>query len=965
MNCTNALTGSRQDRSDRRIFVRGESTGVVRSELHSRSRAKLGLSLRALLTVMLLIQMIGLMIIFVFETEASSNGSIIGTIRDHEGKPLRNVQVKVSGTGFPGYRADQTRYNGRYHLVLLPPGTYMVEAELSGMKTLIMQNITVSMNETEYLNLTMEVSGNPEEVELVIITPRVEPLSQDGRLTVPSEFIKRLPNSTYTRQVISMGGGTIDGKSGFFSGSTHADNLYIIDGIDATDPVTHLFRIDLNTDALDQIQVQTGGYSAEYGRAMGGVVDAVTRNGGDTFEGTVRLRYTSDSWQADPQHSEATTEQADYFEPMLAFGGPLVQDNLWFFLNYQQHRLSQNYGTCDFMNNAEGNVPKTQYLSDSLCQLLGTKLSLSLGSHFDAELIYSGNEGELDRLLDERYSPEAQSRWNMSEQIYGLTMKLIPSSTFYVTGMVGAYRTMVESGPVEESDEMSVYDPDLDRWYGNFPYHDQTDRARTSYSLTLNQIKDDWRGFQRFTLGIEHQILEEQRDHTYTNGMYYEIGGYGSENEQPLRRFSFGDSEIATDTCEYWAVYILESWEMYKNFTLTPSFRWESSRFKNQDDHVVHLFDRMFAPRISFAWDLTKTGKTQLYGSVGRYYNPYDLTLISMDPGSSHDIEVWLYGPDHPDADAEGYYYNKTMSSSAGNLIDPDIKPESSDEYVLGFDIEITPHWATGIRYQYKHTRDLIEDVGFWEDENGDLHLATDVDTSDQAAVQDWYDHWQDRRYIATNPADAYRDYSASEIHSTVRTNRLWLELSYTYSEYRGTHMALMTGDQFKNYQNHFTPYYDTPLLSQNLDGPLSYDMPHNLKAYAVYQLPWQVSLGTRLHYQSGYVYNKLGNYGPGTDGVYGSADDVDHRDPAYGAGITLPEGRGTYRLPDVFLADLSVQKDFDLEKWGMITAILDVTNLLDNQVTIRRTETEGSDFGTDQEWLSPRLFSVQLKYSF
>jgi len=937
--------------------VSGERCSVY-SQLHGEYR------LAMVVFSFLVIAILLLATLLTTGVEAATTGSIIGTIRDEMGLPMSNVEVTVRGSGFPGYRRDRTPFNGRYHLVLLPPGTYSVEVELSGMKTIVRQNITIDMNETEHLNFVMEKVSDPEIVDLVIITPRIEPISRDGRITIPTEFSQRLPNSSYFRQVISMGGGTVDERAGFFSGSTHIDNLYLVDGLDVTDPVTRMFRVNLNPDSVDQIQVQTGGYTAEYGRATGGVINAITRNGGNTLAGTFRLKYTSDSLTSSSRYAETSPAGSDYFEPMVSIGGPVVRDNLWFFLNYQRYRFDHYVDINNYQGQMLGTDPGTINPSDRTCDLYGGKLTWSVGSWFDLDVFYSKSEAVFENNAGEHFNVEAQNSWDLSESRYGLTMKLIPSASFYLTGTVGSYSTLYFVQPQSESELPAVYDPDRAMWYDNYPFRDRTMRTRATTSLALTQIKDAWRGFQQFTIGVEHQLLEEMRDFSVTTDRYYEIRGYGTDQEEPFRRISFNNPDIETDRAEYWSVYAVESWEMYKNFTLTPSIRWESTQFKNKDDQLVQTFNMMFSPRVSFSWDLLKNGKTKLYGSVGRYYNPYDLTLISMFPGTAQTIEEWLYDPDNPGADAEGYYYNQTLSQTDRNLIDPDIEPESTDEYTAGFDTEIVSFWAAGVRYQYKHTRNIIEDVGFWEDDNGELHLATEVDISDPVAVQNWYDNW-DRRYIATNPENAFRDYTAYEIHSTIKSRKLWLEISYTYSQFNGTHLNQGMDGYLKNYRNHFTAYFDTPMLSNNLDGPLSYDMPHNLKVHTVYQLPWRVSIGARFQYRSGLVYNKLGNIGPGPDGVYGTSDDSDNRDPAYGPGWTLPEGRGGYRLPDIFLMDLSLQKDLDFGQWGVLTGIIDVTNLLDNQAVLQRTETEGPSFGSDEEWLSPRMISLQLKYSF
>ncbi|MFC1853026.1 hypothetical protein ACFL27_22745, partial [candidate division CSSED10-310 bacterium] len=172
-------------------------------------------------------------------------------------------------------------------------------------------------------------------------------------------------------------------------------------------------------------------------------------------------------------------------------------------------------------------------------------------------------------------------------------------------------------------------------------------------------------------------------------------------------------------------------------------------------------------------------------------------------------------------------------------------------------------------------------------------------------------------------------------------------------------------GSYFTNQMNHFSVYYDTPLLSNNIDGHLYYDLPHHLKIYGSYNLPWGFVVGTAAIYKSGYIYEKYGDTAPGPDGEYDTEDDIDNSDPAYGTGVTLPEGRGKHRMQGNFNMALSLQKDFDFGKWGILTGIIDVENIFDDQYVTRRVEDEGEDFGQDVSYATPRVVTFQLKYAF
>ncbi|MBN2382443.1 hypothetical protein JXQ70_06130 [bacterium] len=141
--------------------------------------------------------------------------------------------------------------------------------------------------------------------------------------------------------------------------------------------------------------------------------------------------------------------------------------------------------------------------------------------------------------------------------------------------------------------------------------------------------------------------------------------------------------------------------------------------------------------------------------------------------------------------------------------------------------------------------------------------------------------------------------------------------------------------------------------------------MTHDLKLYLVHEFPLAIFVGSRIHYRSGYPYNQYGSYLPGPDGEYNTADDIDHTDPLYGEGVLLQGDRGSYRYPDFVQIVLSIQKDVSLGRWGMMTAIIDIIDLFNNQVVLERDEDEGANFGKDLVWNSPSALTFQLKYSF
>ncbi len=118
-------------------------------------------------------------------------------------------------------------------------------------------------------------------------------------------------------------------------GSTIGENAYFIDGMDTTDPATATANVRMNFDAVDEIQLLTGGFEAEHGRATGGIINLVTRSGGNEFSGVADLRFRDGSFQESGDHFDASEQESSSEQYSLSLGGPIRRDRLWFFASYQ------------------------------------------------------------------------------------------------------------------------------------------------------------------------------------------------------------------------------------------------------------------------------------------------------------------------------------------------------------------------------------------------------------------------------------------------------------------------------------------------------------------------------------------------------------------------------------------------------------------------------------------------------
>lgn len=267
--------------------------------------------------------------------EAQTTGKIAGTVTDKEtGDPLPGVNIILEGTSL-GAAADE---NGHYFILNVPPGTYDLRAQMIGYETVRVTDIRVSVNLTS--NIPIEMSQTAITGEEVVVEAQVssKKKSQTSSVrNVSSEQIEALPVEN-VESVIEMQAGVVDGH---FRGGRDTEVTYLIDGIQVDDSFGGtVSTVNIETESVEDLEVITGTFNAEYGRAMSGVVNQVTKSGSNTFHGSVfgalGNYYTShNDIFLGLENSEIRRNQ-DY---KAHLSGPIIKDKITFFMNY---RLQDN-----------------------------------------------------------------------------------------------------------------------------------------------------------------------------------------------------------------------------------------------------------------------------------------------------------------------------------------------------------------------------------------------------------------------------------------------------------------------------------------------------------------------------------------------------------------------------------------------------------------------------------------------
>ena len=285
-----------------------------------------------------------------------TTGSISGTITDSQKSVIPGVSVLVTQVETGAQRNQVSDEHGRYRVLDLPPGTYRVQAELSGFQTVVRSELVVAIGKDTLADIEMKVGGLNEEVTVTGETSAVSLGTTTTGGVVTTQQISELPLNgrnfmqlaTLTPGVITSRGTAKDFTGGFggtqlaVGGARPEQTGYLMDGTNIADisdkAPSSMAGVMLGVDTVKEFNVMTHGYNAEFGRAAGGVMSAVTKSGTNQIHGTAFEFHRDDA--LDSKNFFATGDPAPFQRDQFGgtFGGPLVQNRLFYFGSYEQLR---------------------------------------------------------------------------------------------------------------------------------------------------------------------------------------------------------------------------------------------------------------------------------------------------------------------------------------------------------------------------------------------------------------------------------------------------------------------------------------------------------------------------------------------------------------------------------------------------------------------------------------------------
>ncbi len=295
-------------------------------------------------------------------------GTLTGRVSDAQGGAVPGVSVTATNVQTGETREFVTDGNGQYRAPDLVPGRYTVRFSLSGFATVERTDVIVLLGRAFDLNAELRVGGVAETVQVTAESPLIDTRSTLVAHNVTAEEFDRIPKGRSFQSVAmtapSVNSGIIEGGLQV-NGASGSENQFTVDGVATNSLLNGQSRQDTVFEYLQEVQVKTVGIPAEFGGALGGVISAVTKSGGNTFRGEGHYYYFGSGLSAGPverlvlspvddltvAYVQDNEQVNNNHEVGGSLGGPIVRDRLFFFGSYSprlvrrtnEYSLQQRY----------------------------------------------------------------------------------------------------------------------------------------------------------------------------------------------------------------------------------------------------------------------------------------------------------------------------------------------------------------------------------------------------------------------------------------------------------------------------------------------------------------------------------------------------------------------------------------------------------------------------------------------
>jgi len=863
---------------------------------------------------------------------------------------------------------------GVYRFPSLPPGKYVIETQLIGYKTAKRGDIVVQAGRSLAMDLQLEMGDFKEEVTVSGRAPIVSIVDNKVGANFDSEFIEDRPIPRNYYQVIRAAPGVnVDytGSSGSamlaYGGTSEGQNGFTIDGVNVADAAAGQHWVLPSIQWMEEIQIGGLGANAEYGGFTGGLINGVTKSGGNEFHGDVEYYYQPESWTSnnDPTGVQQTYKFSDF---SASFGGPVVKDKLWFFVSAERW----NQVTTPYKAPATSDRTIPRYLAKLTWQANEAN-RLMLMAEYDSV----DNER---RGISEFTLPDATSHQKAPGNMLALHWDSIISQSLFLNMKVTGYDGKDDYLPYHGTDLPGRYD----YWNTEYEWQNQAiqqlnhrriityDGSATIYKNGLfggtdthafkfgaiyeeGRSEDVWRRNGGFTYFDDSSNCPGEGDAQLAN--YYanpDCGGH--EEGYSLIERGYGEYDEAPKYSGL-AFYAQDSMRIGR-FTVNPGIRqgsydggWQAGR-GNPSVYKTTFWD----PRIGVIWDVRGDERTAIKAHWGRYHDKVYTYMWDREASGKAVI---------PDQDC---YWNP--DTGAYDLCDPatvisarmgHVEQPYADETILTFEQALGKQMLIGVDVIDRRFRNIITMINANEDYtlSTDLGLPEITNPLTGQPLPVWILN-SPPDFVLTTDNGAFRDFQSVVLRFDKRYANRWSgSASVVWTD--------LNGNILKN--NGYAPEYEDRNGLTNGDGRMDYAYSKwEVKLNGTYDLPLGFQVGGQYVYYSGWYWTPY----------------VQIRDIySYAGGFNQSTGnninllpRGSEQFPGRNLLDLRIAWRHQFHRMAL-TAALESFNTLNDATVLdvynRQSYcyledgscSERSNYGDTYQIEAPRQIRASVRFSF
>jgi hypothetical protein len=792
-------------------------------------------------------------------------GACRGQVTDPNDLPVPGVTVTVSSPALQGTRVAVTSPNGDFIIPFLPPGDYSVTFDLAGFESQ-RHMIRVEMAETLPLRIRLALAGVAETVQVTAADSTGIGKTAGMGETFTAVSLERLPlGRTLTDAVLLAPGVTPNGPLGriVISGALSYENLFLIDGVASGDFLGQPLPLYIE-DAIQETKVSRGSISAEYGRFQGGVVNMITKSGGNTFSGSFRISLANDAWRAlTPYPADRTISSlTPTFE--VTGGGPIRRDKVWFF-GAGRFTNPQRNVTLDFthVNYVRGTDDRRG--EGKLTYALNRRNTLK-ASYTKRALATKNNS--LPNVMDLASLFDDRSDFSLSVINYTSVL----SDHIFLEGQYSK-KLEVMTGSGSRFSDLVKGTPIADRSRGLAHFNSPT-RCNVCGGGWLQRLgNQDWfvklNYFLSTTKAGSHSLVagfdsyrDGRKNNNWQSGSGYVIQAtttiidgsaiypvFRNDNSTHINYFPLVAESVGNDVRTY-SAFVNDVWRYNAGLSLNVGYRYDQHRAKDQTGLPV-INAATFSPRVGLSWDVSGDGKWRVDTGFARYVmGLFNLVVDAASPGGRTANYSYLYqgppintgaGPyltaDQALRDLFDWFFangglnritrNAPVIPGLTRHIGGDMTAPNSHEYSVGVtrDIRKAGNWR--VDYLYRTYHDMY----------GDFLDTTTGHVRDPATG---------RRYdlaIVRNNSDARRTYRGLTASFTYRLPSLQVGGNYTLSWSRGNVDGEGVSTAF--FRTMIGTYPEYRQGSWNF--PFGYamnDQRHKVRAWFSYSVPVPENLG-------------------------------------------------------------------------------------------------------------------------